>query len=633
MRPTSLMVFLPLLPACVEIKIDFPGECAGSDCEHDSGAVSGDSATETGETGAAGDDSGDDSAGPTDSGEDSAVEADPSTCEDLDTPTTTGSWEHTEPAATWSDEGRTCDAVDFEDWELALEWSVTDIDTFLMNVVVAPQDGAPWSTVFVERFYEVDLYDGRDGALIETIDLDAESEDGSTPAVGDADGDGDLEFVSTTWAFARLVDLGTGEQIAMPFEDTVQPPDEVSAWLDADGDGTLDAIFMDSAWTLDGRMIASWEEGRVSTGFFGADLDSDGAPEVVTAAGIYQASDGTGTTWDPTIMASGPNAMYAGPVQVDGEVHLWFANGYGTTWLTEADGEIVSSSTTGGNGWLASIGDVDGDRAPEMCVFDREEGVISMLTLEGDALWSWTVCPYCLSGGCTLADLDADGLYEVLLNTWNGFALVDGATGVALDEIADLTTTARDSAPVVADIDGDRSAEILVASGQELYVYGAASGRFARTRPVWHQLPYDITSIQDDGTLVSWPRASWETYNAFRAQPAHDGEHPDLVVEVLDTCAESCEDGPVGVLVRVGNRGSVEAAAGAVLRLYTVADGPVELASLTLDEPLATDEAIEAWVWVDPDDLSARVAVDVTAADADECDLVNNRQMVRLACE
>ena len=76
-----------------------------------------------------------------------------------------------------------------------------------------------------------------------------------------------------------------------------------------------------------------------------------------------------------------------------------------------------------------------------------------------------------------------------------------------------------------------------------LFVVGPATGRWARTRPVWHELAYDITSVRDDGVIISFPYPSWSTYNAFRAQPAHDGLHPDRVIDATGVCADACDDG------------------------------------------------------------------------------------------
>ena len=108
----------------------------------------------------------------------------PSTCEGVTYPSTPLTWERSSVVPTWSSDDLTCGAVDFDSWDLRLEWSVTDIDGFLMNPVVSPQDGADWSTVFVERGGAVDLYDGRDGSLIRWETRTATVTSSSSPPPG-----------------------------------------------------------------------------------------------------------------------------------------------------------------------------------------------------------------------------------------------------------------------------------------------------------------------------------------------------------------------------------------------------------------------------------------------------------------
>lgn len=149
-----------------------------------------------------------------------------------------------------------------------------------------------------------------------------------------------------------------------------------------------------------------------------------------------------------------------------------------------------------------------------------------------------------------------------------------------------------------------------------------ASGRWARTRPVWHQFAYDITSIRDDGTLVSAPAAPWATYEAFRAQPSHDGVRPDLelTVEVVEAT------GPPAVLaVAVTNRGSAVASAGTLLRLVSWSGTELEeLVTAAIDAEIAPGERVDTTVEVDPCELDALWFAEAVPS-GEECDFVNNR--------
>lgn len=145
-----------------------------------------------------------------------------------------------------------------------------------------------------------------------------------------------------------------------------------------------------------------------------------------------------------------------------------------------------------------AIGDVTGDGVPEILIC--EETWTSMFTLAGHRMWthefseSWGP-----AGGMSMADLDADGRYEVIHWSENGLRILEGATGSVLAENVDVTTRALASEPVIADVDGDGSAEIVITGdwvtengeresmvNDHLFVFGAAAGRWARTRPIWN---------------------------------------------------------------------------------------------------------------------------------------------------
>jgi hypothetical protein len=224
-----------------------------------------------------------------------------------------------------------------------------------------------------------------------------------------------------------------------------------------------------------------------------------------------------------------------------------------------------------------------------------------------------------------MADLDADGVYELIAQDLNGFYIFDGCSGDTLASSEDLPNAWRDSSPVIADIDGDGSAEILVLTDDAIVALGPATGRWARTRPVWHQLAYDITSIDDDGNLVRWPLPSWSSYNAFRAQPAHDGLRPDLMVNFDRSEHSWCEEDFVTLAITVHNLGSAEAAPGQSLEVHSILSSGWELvSSAVLDDPIPAGHAVQAELMLPAEAIGQDVMVQV-AGDDEDCDLVNNR--------
>ncbi len=128
---------------------------------------------------------------------------------------------------------------------------------------------------------------------------------------------------------------------------------------------------------------------------------------------------------------------------------------------------------------------------------------------------------------------------------------------------------------------------------------------------------------------MAFPRPNWQTYNSFRAQPAHDGDLPDLTLEVTESCADVCgAGGTVEVAVQASNLGSREAGPGADIRLYTwnEADGAVLVAQSTLNDAIPPTWSAEGVVFDVPwEDWRERRFVEIEGVGDDECDLVNDR--------
>jgi hypothetical protein len=203
--------------------------------------------------------------------------------------------------------------------------------------------------------------------------------------------------------------------------------------------------------------------------------------------------------------------------------------------------------------------------------------------------------------------------------------------------MTDIGTSFVLNPPIVLDVDGDGSMEIVVTGGgggpasmdqSTLYVIGPAQGRWARGRPVWNQLGYDITSIDDDGRIQPLPAPAWDTYQAWRAQPSHDGLHPDLKVAATDSCASSCEtDGTVWLAVQVSNPGSEDSAGGTV-SLHTWDGSAWSTVATTTFGAVPAGEALEGVLLEVPAGSWGQLQVVAVDGDSDECDFVNDRVTV-----
>ena len=111
-------------------------------------------------------------------------------------------------------------------------------------------------------------------------------------------------------------------------------------------------------------------------------------------------------------------------------------------------------------------------------------------------------------------DFEADGLSEVVYADQNRLRVFDGVDGTVVFE-TEVGSATRLEYPIIADVDVDGKAEILVVANEALsgpnagvFVYGTPSERWVPTRSLWNQYTYHITNILDDGTI---PRAGRPT--------------------------------------------------------------------------------------------------------------------------
>ena len=73
--------------------------------------------------------------------------------------------------------------------------------------------------------------------------------------------------------------------------------------------------------------------------------------------------------------------------------------------------------------------------------------------------------------------------------------------------------------PVVADIDNDGSAEILVVSSTGLPALQAirdVDDRWIQARRIWNQHAYYVTNVREDSTIPQHVVPSWQALNTFR---------------------------------------------------------------------------------------------------------------------
>ncbi len=380
-------------------------------------------------------------------------------------------------------------------------------------------------------------------------------------AGGDIDGDGFNEVIAVAgeplngicqapnpYRLRAIAHDGTEKWLSEPIE---RPAGWGAAIVlaDLDGDGTSEILHGRQALDHEGRLL--WTaEGVLANSYLPevADIDLDGEVEVVYGGSVY---DRFGVQeWTTSF-----NKDWAAIANFDDDPFAEiFVNGPNRSQLYEHDGQVAwaSSYISGGP---PTVGDFDADGAPEIGFARGSDYVV--LETDGSLKWSRRIKDGS-SGrtGSSLFDFDGDGRMEVVQSDEAYFRIWDGATGNVRFRVP-LTSITNTELPLVADVDGDGQAEVLVpANGwpepgtEGVYVFGGAEDDFVRARPIWNQHGYHVTNVMPDGRIPADEPQNWlvsglnhHRVNDFlpdeRARAdrftyaAHDGELASEPVEVF----------------------------------------------------------------------------------------------------
>lgn len=362
--------------------------------------------------------------------------------------------------------------------------TIADIDGDGRNEILLP--GGSQNSTLHERVAAFE-HDGTLKWVSDSIDTTPTAGAGvrnTSPVVADIDGDGDMEIV-VGYISNRI---------------TI---------FDHEGKLVLHAL---------GEGYTNWWVNGTPQSAYVVDIDLDGTLEILYGDDVFS-PDGT-VEWSSPYTGNDGAPLYTAIANLDDDPYgeIIIVNRFGDARAYEHDGteKWFADDLTSGP---VTIADVDGDGEIEIV----GAGTWGMRAHSRDGTREWTSPAGTIASGAgaTAFDFDGDGVMEIVYNDRNELRFYDGASGrlLATAEATVSGCPARPTQyqPLIADVDLDGSAEVVATHcifftpDLGTRIFGAASGRWAQTRPIWNQVGYHITNVEDDGTVPSPPPINWLT--------------------------------------------------------------------------------------------------------------------------
>lgn len=293
---------------------------------------------------------------------------------------------------------------------------------------------------------------------------------------------------------------------------------------DIDGDGAVEIINVGKVFDgKTGRLkfqlsMRSPEETLVGH------VSNHAVMDIITSSGVFSGKDGglichferpidgmafgrLSSSSDVVIVGSEPFSSGSGFSNVSGYVRAYRGSDCSL---------VFSTAFTGGRfAGLVTLADLDGDGKLEIGVPGVEK--FTVLKSDGTMLWQADTDdgPDWHATGSTAFDFNGDGRTEIIYNSVGELKILDGSTGRVIYQISNSNYTMLET-PVVADINGDGHAEIVVVSsiypgiGSDfgVRVFRAPKNDWVGTRQIWNQATYSITNVGDNGQLVGFDAAA-----------------------------------------------------------------------------------------------------------------------------
>lgn len=460
---------------------------------------------------------------------------------------------------------------------------------------------------------------GDNGAKLWTLgDENHRTDPGGIPAIGDLNGDGNLEVIVPAETQNLIaVDGATGTPLwtSEPYGFGGKSGSPSLANFDNTGDAEI--AFGRAIYDSAGQIVFQAPSGATgSNGGVGplscvADLDADGRPELIAGSTVYRFTGTVGVDFAGEEAYSGtPADGFCGiaDLDLDGAPEIVTVDSGSINVFNGQTGGLLADFAIplGGAGGPPNIADFDGNGVPDIGTAGGDRYVVVSYADEAlSLLWEAdTKDGSSQRTGSSVFDFEGDGRSEVIyadewyLRIYPGTEPACESGGGTCDfDMSDdevlfqeiNSSRTRSEYPIVVDVDGDFKAEIVVSTNNEsgqgdigdagIEVFEDRLDNWVGTLPIWNQHSYHVTNVRADGSIPETEPPNWSTpaanpYNSYRRNTQGEQESqcaPDLVPKDLSVDMQAC---PVlEASVKVVNQGCLGVGSGVNVAFYDEQEG------------------------------------------------------------
>ncbi len=449
-----------------------------------------------------------------------------------------------------------CNAIwDIEDFSMELKWKSPESVPlwFDANIRTGDIDSDGEIEVLVKRprsIFDLMALDGKTGQIKRNIHLPGSST-GNNYCMADIDHDGNVEFFYLSFERDGTFLYASHLSGAPLWQQQIIPPGRTRETYgainiaDFNQDGIPEVYSGGQIFNAtNGALLAKGTMGLGMSEFTVLSVAADIFPDVpgLELAGgntVYQVNitnlNGlSGNTLTPIIVPGNRPDGYTGVADfdADGLLDVVVVEGVGVVHSAQTDKMVyvwnprtrtvmaeISNMVTKTS--FPYIGDLNGDCIPEIGVPYGKRGgpgeQIGELMIFAyrnnpvlDIMYSVETTDNSGASGVTSFDFNQDGIQELIYRDQTTLRIMDGRTGESLTTKTVHSATGYEL-PVMADIDQDNQAELIVTGGIDtinydyqknlIYVYETDKLPWAPARSVWNQPAYHVTNINDDLTV------------------------------------------------------------------------------------------------------------------------------------